>query len=186
LTGPAADRHFHRQRAEVDAIAVGSGTVLADDPLLTARGVYRERPLTRVLFDRAANIPPESRVFSTLSAGPVIMIVSEAAARTQGAHLSSLERLGVTVERTGDAPLRSVLERLAERQVLSLLVEGGPTLQQSFLNARLVDRVQWITTPWTLEAGVPAPSRAGLDAGPVRTTRLGDDVLMEFDVHGTD
>ncbi|HEY7473739.1 MAG TPA: bifunctional diaminohydroxyphosphoribosylaminopyrimidine deaminase/5-amino-6-(5-phosphoribosylamino)uracil reductase RibD [Vicinamibacterales bacterium] len=186
LTGPAADRHFHRQRAEVDAIAVGSGTVLADDPLLTARGVYRERPLTRVLFDRGARIPADSRVFSTLPAGPVIMIVSEAAARTQAAHLASLERRGLAVDRTGDAPLRSVLDGLADRQVLSLLVEGGPTLQQSFLDARLVDRVQWITTPRALETGVPAVSRAGLDAGPVRTTRLGDDVLMEFDVHGTD
>ena len=51
LTGPAADRYFHRQRAEIDAIAVGSGTVLADDPQLTARGAYRFRPLTRVIFD---------------------------------------------------------------------------------------------------------------------------------------
>ncbi|HYN05793.1 MAG TPA: bifunctional diaminohydroxyphosphoribosylaminopyrimidine deaminase/5-amino-6-(5-phosphoribosylamino)uracil reductase RibD [Vicinamibacterales bacterium] len=186
LTGPAADRYFHRQRAEVDAIAVGSGTVVADDPLLTPRGVYRERPLTRVLFDRRARIPAKSGVFSTLSAGPVIMIVSEAAARTQAAHLASLERQGVTIDLSGDAPLRSVLGTLAERQILSLLVEGGPTLQQAFLEAHLVDRLQWITTPTTLGTGVPAVCRAGLDAGEPRRIKLGDDVLMEFDVHGTD
>src|SRR5437899_3200459 len=52
LTSPAANRHAHGVRAEVDAIGVGVGTILADDPLLTARGVYRERPLVRVVFDR--------------------------------------------------------------------------------------------------------------------------------------
>jgi diaminohydroxyphosphoribosylaminopyrimidine deaminase/5-amino-6-(5-phosphoribosylamino)uracil reductase len=76
LTGPEADRYFQSQRAEVDAIMVGSRTVLVDDPLLTARGAYRYRPLARVLVDWNGQIRPESRVFSTLDAGPVIMFVS--------------------------------------------------------------------------------------------------------------
>ena len=58
LTGPAANRRVHRQRAEVDGIGVGSGTVLTDDPLLTPRGAYRARPLTRVVFDRRLRTPP--------------------------------------------------------------------------------------------------------------------------------
>jgi diaminohydroxyphosphoribosylaminopyrimidine deaminase/5-amino-6-(5-phosphoribosylamino)uracil reductase len=69
LTGPVADRYFHRQRAEIDAIAVGSGTILADDPSLTARGAFRPRPLTRVIFDWRVRIPATARVFST-STGP--------------------------------------------------------------------------------------------------------------------
>ena len=69
-------RHAHAVRAEIDAIAVGSGTVLADDPLLTAREVHRRRPLTRVLFDRRLRIPPSARVFSTLDAGPVIIVTT--------------------------------------------------------------------------------------------------------------
>ena len=81
LTGHESDRWFHRQRAEVDAIAVGSTTVLVDDPMLTPRLVYRERPLTRVIFDRRGRVSPTARVFSTLAAGPVIMIVSERATR---------------------------------------------------------------------------------------------------------
>src|SRR4029077_19830274 len=80
LTGAAADRHFHSQRAEVDAIAVGSRTVLVDDPRLTARLVYRERPLVRVLFDWRLQIPASARVFSTRQSGPVIMIVGRQAA----------------------------------------------------------------------------------------------------------
>jgi diaminohydroxyphosphoribosylaminopyrimidine deaminase/5-amino-6-(5-phosphoribosylamino)uracil reductase len=181
LTGPAADRYFHRQRAEVDAIAVGSGTVLTDDPLLTARGVYRERPLTRVLFDRRARIPPDARVFSTLSAGPVIMIVAGTAGGRGRAHLRALEKQGVVIEPAGGEPLAAVLGRLADRHVLSLLVEGGPALQQSFIDQRLVDRLQWIATPRRLGTGIPAASRDGLDVEEPRITALGADVLMETD-----
>ncbi|MDO8794426.1 MAG: dihydrofolate reductase family protein, partial [Vicinamibacterales bacterium] len=58
--------HAHYYRAQVDAIAIGSGTLLSDDPLLTVRGIYRERPLARVIFDRRLRAVPESRVFSTV------------------------------------------------------------------------------------------------------------------------
>ncbi len=98
LTGPAADRFFHRQRAEIDALAVGATTVLVDDPLLTARGAYRVRPLTRVLFDWRARIPASAHVFSTVSAGPVIMVVSERALVDAPAHFTELHRLGVSIE----------------------------------------------------------------------------------------
>src|SRR5688500_2697577 len=69
-------RHSHAVRAEIDAIAVGSGTILADDPLLTAREIHRRRPLVRVLFDRRLRTPPSARVFSTLDAGPVIIMTT--------------------------------------------------------------------------------------------------------------
>ena len=81
LTSAPANRQVHLLRAEVDAIAVGSGTVLADDPLLTARGVHRSRPLTRVLFDTRLRTPPAARVLSTLDAGPVIIVTTEAGAQ---------------------------------------------------------------------------------------------------------
>ena len=76
LTSEDSQRHAHAVRAEVDAIAVGSGTLLVDDPLLTARHVHRSRPLTRVLFDRRLRIPPSAKVFSTLEAGPVIIVTT--------------------------------------------------------------------------------------------------------------
>ena len=68
LTSEVANRHAHRVRAEVDAIGVGVGTILADDPLLTARGAYRVRPLVRVIFDRCLRTPPDARVLSTRDA----------------------------------------------------------------------------------------------------------------------
>ena len=80
LTSAAANRHAHRVRAEVDAIGVGVGTILVDDPLLTARGAYRERPLTRVIFDRRLRTPPTARVLSTREAGPVIIVTTAAGA----------------------------------------------------------------------------------------------------------
>src|SRR6185369_15436468 len=84
LTSAPALRHAHGVRAQVDAIAVGSETVLVDDPLLTAREVYRERPLTRVVFDRRLRIPPTARLMSTLASGPVIIVTSSEGLREAG------------------------------------------------------------------------------------------------------
>src|SRR3954469_18422446 len=80
LTSSAANRHAQRVRAEVDAIAVGSGTILIDDPELTARGAFRDRPLTRVIFDRRLRTPAQARVLSTPEAGPVIIVTTAGAA----------------------------------------------------------------------------------------------------------
>jgi diaminohydroxyphosphoribosylaminopyrimidine deaminase / 5-amino-6-(5-phosphoribosylamino)uracil reductase len=74
ITGPQSWRLVHRLRAEVDAIGVGSGTLLCDDPLLTARDVYRARPLVRVVFDRSLRTRPAARLFTTLDDGPVIIL----------------------------------------------------------------------------------------------------------------
>ena len=189
LTGAIADRFFHRQRAEVDAIAVGAETVLVDDPLLTARLVYRRRPLTRVIVDWRLRVPHAARVFSTLSSGPVIMMVARAAADRQPETVKAFLDAGVEVDVLERRDLAEMLTRLARREVLSVLIEGGPVLQAAFLEAGLVDRVQQVRTPATLGFGVPGlsmPPATGATAGSIRETRLGDDVLIECDVHGTD
>ena len=190
LTGPEADRHFHRQRAEVDAIAVGAGTIVADDPELTARGAYRVRPLTRVLFDWRGRIPSSARVFSTLSAGPVIMMVTAQALAAAPARFADLAARGIVIEVRETRDLRSALEYLAERDILSLLVEGGPALHAAFGDAELIDRAQWVVTPRELGAGVPMASiftrLVTPPHEPSRVIQLGEDVLIEFDVHGID
>jgi len=185
LTAAAADRFFHRQRAEIDAIAVGAGTVLVDDPALTPRGAYRFRPLTRVLFDWRGRVPAAARVFSTLAAGPVIMVVS-GAERADPPHWRQLTERGVEIARVPDRRLDRVLGSLAAREIVSLLVEGGPGLHEAFARAGLVDRVQIVRTPRDLGHGVPlAPSLSPFLSCPP-TRRLGDDVLIECDVHWTD
>ena len=188
LTGPEANRFFHRQRAEVDAIAVGSGTVLVDDPLLTARGAYRDRPLTRVIFDWRGRIAADAAVFSTLETGPVIMMVTRRAASERSSHFAHLTSKGVTVQSFETRSLESALAWLASHDVVTLLVEGGPALHAALAEDGLVDRAQWVVTPKTLGGGVAIAASIvqQADAGVPSTTRhLGDDVLIEFDVHRT-
>jgi diaminohydroxyphosphoribosylaminopyrimidine deaminase/5-amino-6-(5-phosphoribosylamino)uracil reductase len=156
LTGIGVDRVMHRQRAEVDAVAVGSSTILVDDPQLTARLVYRERPLTRVIFDRRGRVPTTARVFATTDAGPVLV--------------------------TG-ASIPEALVDLAAREIVSVLVEGGPALHRAFWDADVVDRVQVIETSTVLGGGVeafrpPQPPDA-------ERRRIGDDLLITWDVHRT-
>lgn len=179
LSGDITDRWMHRQRAWIDAIAVGADTAIADNPLLTARGAWRARPLTRVIIDWRGRVPPDARVYSTQWAGPVIMVGLES---VPGSHLEALRRQGVLVERFSDRDLRAVVERLAQREVQSLLVEGGPALQQAWIDAGLVDAVQYVETPLILGAGTPV-SPALRDwvtkPGPRHHTVLGADRLVE-------
>jgi diaminohydroxyphosphoribosylaminopyrimidine deaminase/5-amino-6-(5-phosphoribosylamino)uracil reductase len=189
LTGPAANRYFHRQRAEIDAIAVGAGTMLTDDPELTARGAYRFRPLTRVVFDWRGRVPATARLFSTLTAGPVIMVVTAKAVAARSSHFAALADGGISIEVFETRDLGPVLERLAKLEIVTLLVEGGPALQNAFADHAAVDRVQWVVTAARLGSGVPSAVRLGPigHPGAAATARaLGEDLFIEFDVHGTD
>lgn len=189
LTGPVADRYFHRQRAEIDAIAAGANTVLVDDPLLTARLVYRERPLVRVIFDSRMRVPASARVFSTRSDGPVIMMVARREAESRPRDADRLREAGADLELLESRDLALALRRLADREVVSLLVEAGPSLHGAFAEAALVDRLQWVRSPRRLGRGVPAypfPRDGRLPAATVHETVLGEDVLVESDVHGAD
>jgi diaminohydroxyphosphoribosylaminopyrimidine deaminase/5-amino-6-(5-phosphoribosylamino)uracil reductase len=183
-------RHSQAVRAEIDAIAVGSGTVLADDPLLTAREVHRRRPLTRVLFDRRLRTPPSARVFSTLGAGPVIIITTPQSLESNRRRASDLERAGAEFEPISHGALPEAFGRLGDRHIMSLVLEGGVALQAAAWKAGLVDAVHLYVAPMTL--GENAVS--WLDAETVsiaslidrRVMPLGPDVFMEGYVHGID
>ena len=199
LTGEPADRRVHRERAEVDAIGVGSGTVLADDPRLTARGVFRARPLVRVLFDTRLRTPPGARVLSTLDAGPVIIVTSESSVASRPEHAAALREAGAELQihegAAGERPrIAAALARLASRGISSIVIEGGPSLHRAAWDEGIVDRVQLYVTPRVAgPQGVPwlpydawkATDLAGLTAEPI-----GDDVLVQGfragDVHRAD
>jgi diaminohydroxyphosphoribosylaminopyrimidine deaminase / 5-amino-6-(5-phosphoribosylamino)uracil reductase len=188
LTGRAAGRLIHRDRAEVDAIAVGSGTVLADDPSLTARGAYRYRPLTRVVFDSRLRISPGARLLSTLTAGPVIIVSSRSTVNALPERAASLAAAGAELlALDSESTLADALEQLTGRDVSSMIVEGGVTLHRAFWDAGLVDRVQVYMTPHVLGSEglewLPFPV-PGL--GPVSVRSLGADKLAEAYVHRTD
>jgi diaminohydroxyphosphoribosylaminopyrimidine deaminase/5-amino-6-(5-phosphoribosylamino)uracil reductase len=186
LSSPATDRRTHALRAEVDAIAVGSGTVLADDPRLTARGVYRDRPLARVIFDRRLRTPVSARVLTTLDAGPVILVAGSDAPDMAA---RALESAGAAVVRAGDG-VTGALSLLVPMGIQSLLVEGGPTLHAAFWRERAADAVRLVVTPRALgAAGVPWVEHS---VAPWASWRLvsvqpcGGDVIIEADVHWTD
>ena len=186
LTSPAADRHAHRVRAEVDAIGVGSGTILADDPQLTPRGAFRDRPLTRVIFDRRLRTPPGARVLSTRDAGPVIIVTTAEVARRLELR-RPLENRGAEVEVAADSSLRCALERLGARSIESLLLEGGAALHAAAWDEDLVDFVRVYVTPHVLGPGGVRllDGRAFSSATLIdrRVERLAADVLIEGYVH---
>jgi diaminohydroxyphosphoribosylaminopyrimidine deaminase/5-amino-6-(5-phosphoribosylamino)uracil reductase len=188
LTGPDMDRLMHRQRAEVDAIAVGAGTLLADDSRLTARGAFRERPLVRVIFDWRLRCGGARALYDTLPAGPVVLFTTTEAREADAAAAVDLERRGIDIVALPSRDLAAALTVLGDRDVTSLLVEGGPTLQDAFAAAGLVDRVQRIVTPVRLGEGVRAPGLLALEGrlSPAVATAAGADTLLEADVHRID
>jgi diaminohydroxyphosphoribosylaminopyrimidine deaminase / 5-amino-6-(5-phosphoribosylamino)uracil reductase len=185
LTASPANRHAHRERAAVDAIGVGVKTILVDDPDLTARGVYRERPFTRVIFDRRLRTPPGSRVLSTRDAGPVI-IVTTAQAAARADLRNPLEDSGAEID-VAQETFRSALDRLGARGVGSLLLEGGAALHAGAWDEGLVDFVRLYVTPHVLgAAGVPLLLDRGFRSAELadrRVEQLGPDVLIEGYVH---
>ena len=190
LTGAQALGHAHALRAEVDAIAVGSETVLVDDPLLTAREVERHRALVRVLFDTRMRTPPTARVLTTRSEGPVVVMTTEAAVREWPARASALERAGAVLEVLGSRDPVEAMTRLVSHEVSDLLLEGGARLQRAVWDAGVVDRVRLYIAPVVLgPSGVPwmPDGRFSFAALAGHRTRCrGEDVLLEADVQRFD
>jgi diaminohydroxyphosphoribosylaminopyrimidine deaminase/5-amino-6-(5-phosphoribosylamino)uracil reductase len=187
LTSSAANLHVHLDRAQIDGIAVGSKTVLVDDPLLTARGVRCERPLARVVFDRRLRTPPGARLFSTLRAGPVIILTSPGALeRTQG-RARALEAAGATVVAVEGRGVAAGLQELVPRGIHSLILEGGAAIHRAAWHEGVVDFVSLYIAPVELGAeGVPLLAGRGLPlAGldDVHVETLGPDVVIEGYVH---
>ena len=187
LTSEMADSHVHGLRAEVDGIAVGSKTVIVDDPLLTARYVSRDRPLTRVVFDRRLRVSPSARLFGTRSAGPIIVVTTEAQCERESDRVRELRDVGADIEVIPEADdLGWALQKLGKREVTCLVVEGGKSVHHALWRDRYVDRVQMFIAPMRL--GVDGEQWLNRDLvmkelATVRVTNLGPDVLVEGDVH---
>jgi diaminohydroxyphosphoribosylaminopyrimidine deaminase/5-amino-6-(5-phosphoribosylamino)uracil reductase len=186
ITSAAANRRTQRLRGAVDAIAVGSGTVLADDPVLTARDCYRLRPLARVVFDRRLRTPSTARLFSTLDAGPVIIMTTTESIEEQPGRAEALRAAGASLV-AGSGDLQADLRALLAWDISTLLLEGGGALHAAAWQARVIDRLIVIVAPTILgEQG--AKMFDGLPVAmsqliPVRVETLGPDAWMEADVY---
>lgn len=170
ITGEAARARVHLLRAQSDAILVGIGTVLADDPLLTCRlpGMAARSPV-RVVLDRALRLPGTSRLIHSARETPLWIMTSElseaAAATKLGAAGAQIMRVATTNSPPPGLDLLAVLHALSEKGITRLMVEGGARVASSFVAADLVDEVWLLRGPDAIGAdGVPA-----LDALPLMT-----------------
>lgn len=183
LTGVPARQRVHQLRAGSDAIGVGMGTVLADDPLLTVRDSAPPRvPPVRVIFSRHGRLPLTSRLAQGTNEAPVIVFAES----HDASYDHSLRGLGV--EPLNSSSLRESLQALRARGIRSLLVEGGASIAASFLEADLVDRLILFQAPILLGEG-SLPAFTCLPAGKrqfrlLRSEIVGDDHMMVFAPEG--
>ncbi|HEV2997922.1 MAG TPA: bifunctional diaminohydroxyphosphoribosylaminopyrimidine deaminase/5-amino-6-(5-phosphoribosylamino)uracil reductase RibD [Solirubrobacteraceae bacterium] len=192
ISGEDSRELAHRWRASVDAVVVGIGTALADDPQLTARpeGLPAEldRQPRRVVFDSTARLPPTSQIVGAAAKIPTTLVVSRAAARsdTDALEAAGLEVIVATGENE-PARVRSALDQLGAAGVTAILLEGGPYLAGAFLDAGEIDEIRLFLAPMLLGGrtardplegeGVERISEA-LRALTFECERVGEDLLV--------
>lgn len=190
ITGESARQHVHHLRNEVDAVLVGIGTVLRDDPMLTTRlGTPDQRDPTRVIVDNLARLPLRAQVVNRASTAPTVLAVSEMAPR---ARLDALEREGVQVLMVPGSPRRvaltGLMEALGKMGFLSVMIEGGAEINASALQEGIVDKLLLFLAP-ILIGGKATPTAVGGEGiatlreakrlRDVRVERFGEDILIE-------
>ena len=186
ISGPQAHRWVHRLRARVDAVLVGIGTVLKDDPSLTARGVPIRRVATRVVLDSRLRIPLRSRLVTTADSVPTLVMTTRSAATKRRAHAERLQRAGVELavvrSQGGRVSMADALSRLGTRSMTNVLVEGGPQVLSECLRRRLADEAFVFVAPRII-GGAPTPvlfPSETLTDHPITTARIGADTLCHI------
>ena len=192
ITGEPARADVHRLRAAADAILVGAGTVLADEPSLTVRMPgYRGRPPIRVLVDARGRVPASGDLFT--EDAPTLVATTTLALEERRAEWGAAGAEVVVYEtEPGGVPLVRLMEDLGKRDAQGVLLEGGPTLAWSAVEDGLVDKVVVYLAP-KLIGGTDAPTvLGGRGFAPIANAlglrirafdRVGEDLKVEADVH---
>jgi diaminohydroxyphosphoribosylaminopyrimidine deaminase/5-amino-6-(5-phosphoribosylamino)uracil reductase len=164
ITGPESREAVHRLRADHDVVLTGVGTILADDPLMTARpgGTHAARQPVRAVLDTRLRTPPGCAL---LTQGPAVIFHGEAA---PASAIKALEARGARcVERKArpsGVDIVHVLEWLASESPSNVLIEAGGRVAASAIRARIVDRIEWFRAPVLLGGdGLPAMAALGLE-----------------------
>ena len=191
ITGPAARARAHLLRATHDAVLVGTGTALADDPQLTCRlpGLAGHSPV-RVVLDRHLRLPAGARLFAETRAAPtwVVTLPDADPNRREALRAAGVEIVTAAPDAGGAIDLADALGQLGRRGLTRLLVEGGGRLAASLLQAGLVDRLIWLHAP-LLVGGDGVPAIAALAPGPladrpcferIGSETVGPDLLTSF------
>ncbi len=192
ITSAASREVTHRLRAVVDAILVGSRTVRADDPLLSARGVrHRAGFPVKVLLEGSRALPAKMRCLSARSPAPVWIATTRTQSRRAPASAAAPAEVLFFPSKHGRVPLRRLLQELSRRGIQSVLIEGGGEVLGEAFAAKLIDHVVWFTAPLIIGGrtapssvsgeGVKRLSQAARLTG-VTYSRLGVDLCLEADV----
>ncbi len=189
ITGAPARAHVQQLRHAADAILVGVGTVLADDPLLTDRtGRPRRRPLLRIVLDSHLRLPLQSRLVGSAKDDLVVFCVSADENQRQELAARGICVQQIAAGQNGRPDLNSVLRYLGQREIMSLLIEGGATVNGEALASGAVDKVFLYYAPKILpgEGAVPfargpgfAPLTQTLHVKHVTVHRFGEDFAVE-------
>jgi diaminohydroxyphosphoribosylaminopyrimidine deaminase / 5-amino-6-(5-phosphoribosylamino)uracil reductase len=194
ISGEAARVHVQEQRHASDAILVGVGTIVADDPLLTDRsGKPRRRPLLRVILDSHLRLPSQSRLVRSVAEGKcendVLVFCSDGDEKKK----SELQARGIQVERVppdtdGRLDMHAILLRLGELEITSVMIEGGSTVNRQALDSGVIDKIFFYYAPQIMEGIEAVPFAGGesfkvnsqiLRARNLRLHRFGDDIAVE-------
>jgi len=190
ISSAESQRLAHKLRTANDAIMVGIGTILADDPQLTARLTKGKNP-TRIVLDSRLRISPEAKVLTGQETAPTILVTT---AHADKKMLSLLSQKGIDVlvapeDERGKIDLRQVLHTLGRRSIASVLVEGGAEVITSLLHLKLADKLVIIIAPRIMGEGIAAVGELNirdinqtLKLSFTRTYRLGEDLIIEASV----
>ncbi|MDA8347159.1 MAG: bifunctional diaminohydroxyphosphoribosylaminopyrimidine deaminase/5-amino-6-(5-phosphoribosylamino)uracil reductase RibD [Thermaerobacter sp.] len=178
ITGPDARRTVHALRAAHDAVLVGIGTVLADDPQLTVRDAPGDHPV-RVVLDSRLRTPPDARILT--SPGTALICAAEDADPHRRAALEERGAQVLVFPSGPELPLADVLRELGRHDILSVLVEGGPTVLGRLFDEALVDRVSAFFAPLVLGGSDGLAAVGGVGAPrPAEGVRLRDVVWQQL------
>jgi len=177
----------HKLRSFHDAVLVGVGTILSDDPQLTVRQVKGRNPI-RIVTDSRLRIPLNSKILTDQEIAPTLIATTSQADRGKSSSLMQMgiETLMVEEDKEGKVDLKDLLKKLGQREFSSILVEGGATLITSLIQQELVDRFVVILAPKIMGKGIDAVGDLGI-SGVERTLKLsldkayrsGEDLVIE-------
>lgn len=190
ITGETAREHVQTQRHRFTAIMAGVGTVLADDPLLTCRMPGGRNPV-RIICDSSLRTPLSAQIVKTADQARTIFVTCNTDENRQEEFIKSGCEILVIKEKNGHLDLNDLMEKLAEKQIDSILLEGGGTLNWSAIKAGIVNYVQAYIAPKIFGGetakspvegtGFASPSEAVLLKN-TKITQLGEDYLLEGEV----
>ena len=194
ITSEGSRRYVHKLRGEVDAVMVGVGTILKDDPRLTARAqrVQRKKKIIRIIVDTRLRTPVGARIFKDRDRSPVLIAAAEGSRMLRRRALEKKGAEVLTVKaKGGRVDLKQLFRRLASRDITHVMVEGGGELAAGILEEHLADRVLFFIAPRIIGGRSAVTSVGGRGAALVsgavrirdlRIKRFSEDILIEGDI----